>query len=57
MYHVIHRSEMAVAKIQIKPGDKFGEWTVIREVETKEKRKHFEVQCKCGFLKVLRGIR
>lgn len=50
-------SKMAKAAIEIKPGDKFGEWTVLREVEGKDKRKHYEVQCKCGLIRVQKGIR
>ncbi len=42
---------------EIKKGDKFGLWTVLKEVDAEEKRKHYEVQCECGFIRVLKGIR
>jgi len=34
-------------RIEVKPGTKYGELKVIREVETKGKR-HFLCQCDCG---------
>lgn len=42
---------------EIKKGDKFGSWTILRQVETEEKRKHYEVQCECGDIRILKGIR
>lgn len=42
---------------KINSGDKFGSWTVIQEVEAKEKRKHYIVKCDCGTIKILKGIR
>ena len=42
---------------EIKKGDKFGNWTVIQQIDSQEKRKHYIVQCNCGFIKVLKGIR
>lgn len=38
-------------------GNKFGCWTVLQEVPMAEKRKHYEVQCDCGFKRILKGIR
>ena len=34
-------------RIEVKPGEVYGDLTVIREVETKGKR-HFLCQCSCG---------
>lgn len=45
------------ASVALSAGDIFGQWTVIREVEAAEKRKHYEVQCSCGNKKILKGIR
>jgi hypothetical protein len=45
------------ASVAINSGDKFGKWTVVRQVEKEEKRKHYEVKCECGSIKVLKGIR
>lgn len=39
------------------PGQKFGKWTVIQFVPMEEKRKHYLVQCQCGFQRILKGIR
>lgn len=44
-------------KTPIKVGDVFGKWTVLKEVETEEKRRHYEVQCECGTIRILKGIR
>lgn len=44
-------------KTIIKKGDVFGKWTVLQQIETPEKRKHYEVQCECGFIRILKGIR
>lgn len=41
----------------IKPGDTFYDWTIIKEVPSEEKRKHYLVTCKCGFQKIIKGIR
>jgi hypothetical protein len=41
----------------INPGDRFGKWTVVRQIPAEEKRKHYEVKCDCGSIKVLKGIR
>lgn len=45
------------ASVEINPNDKFGKWTVIKQIETDEKRKHYEVKCECGTIKILKGIR
>jgi len=45
------------ASKEIKRGDKFQSWTVLKQVESEEKRKHYEVQCDCGFIRVLKGVR
>lgn len=42
---------------EIKPGDKFGDWTIIQEIKTEEKRKTYIVQCKCGTIKTQKAIR
>lgn len=41
----------------IQSNQKFGKWTVLRSIESEEKRKHYEVQCDCGFIRILKGIR
>jgi len=59
MNDVINSGESigANCKKVINPGDVFGDWTVINEVKMAEKRKHYLVQCKCGFQRILKGIR
>lgn len=44
-------------KEEIKPGDKFGKWTIVQEVKTEEKRKTYIVQCDCGFIRTQKAIR
>ncbi|MFA7287359.1 MAG: hypothetical protein WC055_00620 [Melioribacteraceae bacterium] len=34
-------------KLEIKPGNKFGRWTVIKEVEKKKWRRYFLCECSC----------
>lgn len=45
------------ASVTINPGDVFGKWTVLRLIEVEEKRKHYEVKCECGTIRILKGIR
>lgn len=52
-----HCTKCRHKSVQPKNGDKYGSWTVIQEVESKEKRKHYIVKCDCGSVKVIRGIR
>lgn len=47
----------AIKRKNINPGDTFGNWTVIKEVPMPEKRKHYLVECKCGFTRIQKGIR
>jgi hypothetical protein len=42
---------------ELKRGDKFGQWTVLKRVASEDKRSCYEVQCECGFIKQLKGIR
>ena len=42
---------------EIFSGDRFGDWTVIKQVSGPEKRNYYEVQCKCGEKRILKGIR
>lgn len=45
------------ASKEILPNQKFGKWTVLELVQAEEKRKHYKVQCDCGTIKILKGIR
>jgi hypothetical protein len=38
-------------------GETYGKWTVIQEIKTEEKRKHYIVKCECGAVKIQKGIR
>lgn len=42
-------------KIDIKQGDKFGKWTVIKEAEKKLGKMHYHVRCECGKEAVAQG--
>lgn len=42
---------------EIKIGDKFQKWTVIKEVPTLDKRKAFYVECECGNVTIIKAIR
>ena len=35
-------------KIEVKPGYRFNSWTIIKEIESEKKGRHFSCKCKCG---------
>lgn len=38
-------------------GNTYGKWTIIQEIKTEEKRKHYIVKCECGKVRIQKGIR
>lgn len=40
-------------RIQIRNGDRYGRWTILKEVETRNERRFFQCKCDCGKAKIV----
>lgn len=40
--------------LNVKQGDKYNRWTILKEVEAKNNKRYFECQCECGKVKNVR---